>query len=186
MKTRVDLTHLLAVLSLAGGSLSTAAASEGEPQTSESVAMQVAAAGATGSPRHDAADLKFHEFFKLPIGPRGLEATERLKSLAGQRIRIVGYMVRRDPPANGYFVLSPVPASIGNEDEDLADDLPASVAFVHIGDHATQALAFRPGLLRLTGMLSLGPQEESDGRVSSVRLQLDPELIPVMLAGEQR
>ena len=144
--------------------------------------MQAVAAPAAF--RADATDLKFHEFFKLPIGPRGLEATEKLKLLAGERIRIVGYMIRQDPPASGYFVLSPLPASIGDEDDSLADDLPASVVFVHVGLHATQALPFRPGLLRITGMLSLGAHEEADGRVSSVRLQLDPELVRAMAAGE--
>ncbi|TRZ97273.1 MAG: hypothetical protein D4R84_05565 [Rhodocyclaceae bacterium] len=183
MKTRIHLLYLLPALLLAAESLSTVAASEGEPQTPQSVAMQAAAAGATASPQPDATDLRFHEFFKLPIGPRGLEPTEKLKSLAGKRIRMVGYMARQDTPASGHFVLSPLPVSIGDEDESLADDLPASVVFVHVYPPAKQPLPFYPGLLRVTGTLSLGAHEETDGHVSSVRLQLDPELARAMAAG---
>ena len=120
----------------------------------------------------------------MPIGPRGLEPTEKLKSLAGKRIRMVGYMVRQETPASGYFVLSPLPVSLGDEDESLADDLPASVVFVHLGPPGGQPLAFYPGLLRVTGTLSLGAREEADGHVSSVRLQLDPELAQAMAAGQ--
>jgi len=183
--TTVQHRFLASVLLLAAtGWIASAAAGEGQARTQPLGAIREVAAAAVFPP--DVTDLKFHEFFKLPIGPRGLEATEKLLALAGKRIRIVGYMVRQDPPARGYFVLSPLPASIGDEDDGLADDLPASVAFVHIGDHPLQALPFRPGLLRLTGTLSLGSREESDGRVSSVRLQLDPQLVTVMLAGEHR
>ena len=33
---------------------------------------------------------------------------------------------------------------------------------------------YTPGLMLLTGLLSVGTQEEADGRISSVRLILDP------------
>jgi len=127
-------------------------------------------------------DLKFREFFKLPNGPRGLEPTERLKSLAGRRVAIVGYMVRQDVPANDFFVLSPVPVSLGDQDESLADDLPASVVFVHFQAPGATPPVFLPGLLRVCGTLILGAQEESDGHVSSVRLQLDAETSQALAA----
>ena len=126
-------------------------------------------------------DLKFREFFKMPIGARGLEASEKLISLAGKRVRILGYMAKQATPAAGMFILAPVPVSLGDEDESLSDDLPASSVFVHVAaaDSVRPAqarpVAYFSGLLRLTGTLSLGPHEESDGHVSTVRLELDPE-----------
>ena len=53
------------------------------------------------------AELHFSEFFRLPAGPLGLEFTERLKSLDGRRVRIVGYVVGSDVPSPGRFILSP-------------------------------------------------------------------------------
>ena len=40
-------------------------------------------------------DLKFQELFKLPVGERGLEPSEKLVALDGKRVRIVGYMVQQ-------------------------------------------------------------------------------------------
>ena len=119
--------------------------------------------------------LNFRDFFKLPVGPRGLEPTEKLKSLGGRRIVIVGYMVRQSIPTNNFFVLSPLPVSLGDEDESLANDLPASVIFVHVQASTGMPLAYFSGVLRVSGILSLGAYEESDGHVSSVRLHLDAE-----------
>lgn len=122
----------------------------------------------------DATDLKFREFFKLPVGARELEPTEKLMSLAGKRVRMVGYMVRQEVPSKEYFMLSPLPVSLGDEDDSLADDLPASVVFVHFDRADDKGATHVPGLLRITGILSLGAHEEADGHVSTVRLQLDP------------
>ncbi len=127
-------------------------------------------------PTDDATDLKFGDFFVRPIGPRGLAPTPRLLALDGQRVRLVGYMVRQDStsPVSGMLVLAPLPVSMGEEDESFADDLPASAVYVHLAE-GQQALRLphMPGLMALTGTLQLGARAESDGRRSMVRLQLD-------------
>jgi hypothetical protein len=126
--------------------------------------------------RADTVDLKFGDFFKRPVGPRGLEATPLLMSLDGQRVRIVGYMVRQDStsPVAGLLVLSPLPVAMGEEDESFADDLPASAVYVHLADaQHTLRLPHMPGLMVLTGTLQLGALAEPDGRRSMVRLLLD-------------
>ncbi len=124
-------------------------------------------------PELAAAELKFGDMFKRPIGPRGLEPSAKLLSLDGQRVRLVGYMARQaaelDVP--GLMILVPLPVALGDEDESFADDLPASAAYVHLADSPNALLPYRPGLLSLTGTLELGPQAEPDGRVSFVRLQ---------------
>ncbi len=170
--------HPVRILLLAGGLFASVCVSAHEPVQQPSFAIAVqdelasAAAGVT--------DLKFREFFKLPIGPRGLEPSEKLVSLVGKRVRLVGYMARQENPTPGFFVLSPLPVTLGDEDESLADDLPASVIYVHAAASEGRPLPYYSGLLRLTGTLSLGAFEESDGRVSSVRMQLDPKLTQAM------
>jgi hypothetical protein len=122
-------------------------------------------------------ELKFGEFFKMPIGPRGLDASAKLLALAGTSVRIIGYMARAETPVAGMFILTPLPVSLGDEDESLSDDLPASALFVHLDPAMAQLpLPYYPGLLQLTGTLALGPLDEIDGHVSTVRLVLDADL----------
>ena len=119
-------------------------------------------------------DLKFGEMFQRPVGPAGLTLTDKVKALAGQRVRIVGHMATAEEPTPGLLILSPLPVSLGDEDEKLVDDLPPSAVFVHLSAaHQHVALPNLGGLLQLTGTLELGPQEEADGHVSHFRLRLD-------------
>jgi hypothetical protein len=131
-------------------------------------ALVVAAAESTTGP----ADLKFREMFKLPVGAKGLEPSAKLLRLDGRLVRMVGYMVDQETARS--FILAPVPLSLGDEDESLADDLPPGVVFVHAAAGEGLDLKHRPGLLELTGVLSIGGLAEPDGRVSTVRLTLAP------------
>jgi|GEM_PF-1800069 len=119
-------------------------------------------------------DLKFNDFFRRPIGPRGLEYSDELRSLEGRRIRILGYMVRQDLSVDHCFLLSPVPQTLHEDEYGLADDLPAAALHVFTTSEAPAHTPFTPGLLLLTGKLSLGNRLEADGRTSTVRLYLDP------------
>jgi hypothetical protein len=118
-------------------------------------------------------ELKFSEFFVSPIGPRGLELTEKLKTLDGKRVRILGYMVAQDDAAPGSFLLTPVPVHLHDHDSALADDLPATT--VRVSVPGAPAIGHTRQLLLLTGTLSVGNRPEPDGRVSVVRLTLDPK-----------
>jgi hypothetical protein len=123
-------------------------------------------------------DLRFADFFKLPVGPRGLEAGSKLLALNGQTVRIVGYMARQDgeTAVPGLFILAPLPVTLGDEDESFADDLPASVLYVHLTAAEHQGyVQHMPGLLAVRGRLELGPQAETDGRISFVRMQMEGE-----------
>jgi hypothetical protein len=118
-------------------------------------------------------NIKFGEFFRMPVGPRGLEPTEKLLALNGQRVRLVGYVVREEEPVPGRFLLSPLPVSLGDEDESLADDLPPTAVFVHLQGVKERNVPYIDGLVKLTGILEVGAKEEGGGRVSSIRLVLD-------------
>jgi hypothetical protein len=130
------------------------------------------------------ADLKFREFFQLPVGPRGLAPSARLLSLDGQPVRITGYLAHQEASSAvpGIALLTPLPVSLGDEDESFADDLPASTLYLHLaGPLAARSVPYRPGLVSLTGTLQVGAQREADGRASFVRLVLDPESASVLL-----
>jgi hypothetical protein len=119
-------------------------------------------------------ELKFKDFYKMPVGPKGLEPSERLLRLRNQRVRILGYMVQAEEPVPGIFLLAPVPVSIPEKEDGPSDDLPGATLFVHMPPQdADKVLAFRPGLWELEGKLELGPREEANGRVSYTRLILE-------------
>ncbi len=136
------------------------------------------------------AELRFEDFFKTPVGPRGLELTDRLKALEGKRVRILGHMVREEsethapvasasgPAESGVvpdrLLLAPSPQSVNFEHYGLGDELPPQVVFVTTAAKTGRAVPFQPGPLLLTGVLSVGPKPEPEGRVSVVRLALDP------------
>lgn len=122
----------------------------------------------------DVAELKFKDFFTMPVGPRGLEMTPKLLALHGKRVRILGYMAQQEDPHPGFLMLTPVPVNLAEASEGMADDLPPATLFVHLPpSQANNVASHRPGLLVLTGTLSVGNHEEGDGRISVVRLQLD-------------
>lgn len=127
-------------------------------------------------PRAGVASIKFGEFFRMPIGPFGLEPSEKLIALNGKPVRLVGYMVREENPTAGRFLFSPLPVTLGDEDESLSDDLPATAVSVHLQGVKNQVTPYIGGLIQITGTLEVGAKDEADGRVSSVRLVLDPQI----------
>lgn len=128
--------------------------------------------------------LDFEQFFKKPVGPRGLELTDTLQSLNGRRVRLLGYMVRQEQRTPGVFLLSPVPASTHESHYGLADDLPASTVHVSVPTMKYQILPHTPGLMLLTGLLEVGNREEASGRISTVRLTLDPPAASAVLGAK--
>lgn len=118
--------------------------------------------------------LPFSDFFKLPVGPRGLEPTERLLSLAGKRVRVRGYLVQEEQPVPGLFMLTPMPASLAELADGPSDYLPSATLFVHLPKESEgKIIGYRPGTWTASGTLELGAQTEANGRLSYVRLRLD-------------
>ena len=123
-------------------------------------------------------DLKFASFFKQPIGPRGLELADALRAADGKRVRLVGYMVAQEEPLAGRFMLTPRPVRMSEHADGDADDLPpATVTVLLDAQQRDRIVAHQSRLVALTGLLTLGREEDSAGRVSWVRLQLDPEAL---------
>lgn len=124
-------------------------------------------------PPEGVTDVFFDEFFRMPVGPKGLETTEKLASLDGKRVRILGHMVKQVQATPWTLLLSPVPANVHERDYGLAEDLPPNVVRVLLPRSRQPKTPYTPGLLLLTGRLEVGDREEPDGRHSIVRLHLD-------------
>lgn len=120
----------------------------------------------------DTTELKFSEFFVTPVGPRGLALTEKLAKLNGQRVRMLGYMVGQESGLPGKFLFTAIPIAL--HDHDSSDDLPPAVVHVSVPTCRDKQVPHFSGLMLLTGTLSVGHHEEADGRISVVRLALDP------------
>lgn len=119
------------------------------------------------------AELRFRDLITLPIGARGLEASDTLRALDGKRVRVVGFMVQQSTPVPGRFLLSPLPAAIGDDDEGLADDVPPALLEITLATpHAT--VAHVTGLLQISGTLELGPHESTGNpRIAFARIRPD-------------
>lgn len=150
-------------------------------------------------------ELKFAEFFKLPVGPRGLEPSERLRALDGKRVRLSGFFVFEDwsscscpPPATmpltpaaarrqkaqpawmkhvvpGRAMFAPLPVSVSLGHYGLCDDLPPQVAYLDITSRFGEPVMHQPGMFTVIGKLTLGTQEQPDGRTSFVHLRVERE-----------
>ena len=83
-------------------------------------------------------------------------------------------MAARESATPGQFILSPIPVLMGDEDESFADDLPPSAVFVHLPPALREETVLNlHGLMQIEGTLRVGAQEENDGRVSAVRIELN-------------
>ena len=123
-------------------------------------------------------ELKFRDFFVQPVGDRGLEFTDTMRKLDDQRVRILGYMAQQDQTAPGVFLFNAMPVQLNEDHYGLAEDLPAATLFVLMPKDREKIVPHTPGLMLLTGTLSVGIRGEAGGRISSVRLALEvPESV---------
>ncbi len=122
-----------------------------------------------------APDLRFRDMFRMPIGPAGLEPSDTLRALQGQRVRITGYMVAQENQPVGKFFLTPVPLRMSEHADGDADDLTPNTVVVFMPTaEETLPLPHTSGLLQLTGTLQYGRHTLDDGRVVWLRLILEP------------
>jgi hypothetical protein len=121
--------------------------------------------------------LRFSDFYKLPVGPLGLEISPTLEQAAGKQVTLIGYMVQQENGSKpGQFFFTPRPVQMSEHADGDADDLPPATVLVKLApEQADWLIPHTRGLIQLQGKLSVGRQEASDGRVTWVQLQLDPE-----------
>lgn len=134
------------------------------------------------TPSRGIVEFKFNEIFKMPIGPRGLEPSKKLKAVNGKQVRVVGFMVQQKSNM-GSFLLSPLPIAVGAEDESLADDLPAGLIRVDLDESPSVMIPHIPGLLQITGTLHIKNQMDAkQDRISFVQLLPDQDTRRALLS----
>ena len=117
--------------------------------------------------------IDFSSFFKLPAGAQGMEMSDALKAADGKIRTITGYMVQQERSHPGRFLLSPRPVQMSEHADGEADDLPAALLTVYLdAGQKNWTVPYNRGLINLTGTIELGRLEETDGRVSWVRMRL--------------
>ncbi len=138
------------------------------------------------TPASAATELRFRDFFRMPIGPRGLELSDTLRRADGQTVTITGYMVQQESPAMGSFMLTPRPVQMSEHADGDADDLPPATVLVELDPTQKDwAVTYVRGLISLTGKLAVGRHEGLDGHISWVRLQLGADATRGMSPVEQ-
>ncbi|HXK11192.1 MAG TPA: hypothetical protein VMT70_16215 [Vicinamibacteria bacterium] len=115
-------------------------------------------------------DLAFHEFFEPT--PRELRPSARLLSLAGRRVRLVGFMVRSEEPPRGGFFLCRFPI-VAAEGGGGTADLPPEAAFIVVPSARGRVFPYTARPVAVEGILDLGSRADEDGQVSSIRVVLD-------------
>jgi hypothetical protein len=117
---------------------------------------------------------------------RALEPSARLRALAGQRVRMVGFMARLEEPPRGAFWLTAAPVSC-DETGGGTGDLPPDAVLVEVPSAAGTPIPWRPEPLEAVGTLTVGLHADAEGLVSLVRLQLDrfPQPGPVQKTAKQ-
>src|SRR5688572_18760485 len=118
-------------------------------------------------------EIKFGELIHGRVGDRGLTLSEKAKSLDGKRVRILGHLVRSEDTGSGTFLLAPLPVQLHDEHYGLADDLPPTTVFVSAAAKSKNVIAYKRGLVLVTGVFTVGNREEADGRISTFRIEAD-------------
>jgi len=125
--------------------------------------------------------MTFQEFFKSPIGPRGMEFTPKALALQGQLVSLSGFMVKTDLLRQGRFFLAPKALEVNEADDGPANDLPVHTVLVKLDpSQASLVLAHQEGVMRVEGKLDIGREENNLGEVSWIRLLASPLPVNVM------
>ena len=122
------------------------------------------------------ATLGLDEIFVKPAGPKGLEFTEKAKSLSGKKIQVNGFMVRYPHPDPKLFVFNSTPMVLNFQEYRLADSLPPEAVHVITEVPEGKAFSYYRDEMTLLGVIEYGPRTEMDGRVSHLRLRLERAL----------
>lgn len=123
----------------------------------------------------------FQEFFKSPIGPKGMEFTPKALALQGQLVSLSGFMVKTDLLRQGRFFLAPKALEVNEADDGPANDLPVHTVLVKLDpSQASLVLAHQEGVMRIEGKLDIGREENNLGEVSWIRLLASPLAVNVM------
>jgi len=140
------------------------------------VSTQVRSQVRTGA--MDPIAIEFNSFFKMPMGPRGLEVTDKVTQSSGKLVRLKGFMVNSEVPTRGAFVLAPRPVQLSEHADGDANDLPATVCWIYLdGSQKDWTVPHVPGPITVEGIFTFKRMEAPDGSIAWFHLQLAPDAI---------
>lgn len=102
------------------------------------------------------------------FGDRGPIPTEKLLSLAGHTVTLVGFMAVLEKPVRGGFYLAPYPA-VSDESGAGRGGLPPTSVLVLLEGAGEKTIEPIRGVLEVSGVLEVG-NVEAKGETSTVRL----------------
>jgi hypothetical protein len=118
----------------------------------------------------DAVRIAFREFL-APSGTE-LKPSDKLRSLHGKRVRIVGFMAEMEHRPDGYFYLCSHPV-LCDESGGGIGELPIDAVRVVVRSSRSQPIKFIALPLEVTGILELGGQSEMEQDSWAVRVLVD-------------
>ena len=104
--------------------------------------------------------------------PRALKTTARARELAGQRVRMTGFMAEMEFAPKGAFYLTPVPVH-GDEGGGGTADLPPVSVLVVVPSEKGRSIAHVAGEIEAIGVWEVGNRADEEGRVSAFRIVVD-------------
>lgn len=118
----------------------------------------------TPSSRH-ATDLRFRQAF-TPQGQNGdLEISSMLRQADGQTVRLIGHMIKNETPVPGQFLLAP------------HQGVTRAVMVKLDPSQQDWTVPHVPGLVRISGLLQVNPQDGPDGISALIHLLPGPEAL---------
>lgn len=114
--------------------------------------------------------LEFREF--LAPSTTELKPSDKLRSLQGKRVRIVGYMAEMEQMPEGYFYLCARPVLCDESGGGLGE-LPVDAVRVIVPAMKGKAIKFVAPPMVVTGVLELGGQSELEQDSWAVRVLVD-------------
>ncbi|MET0594055.1 MAG: hypothetical protein ABW133_15250 [Polyangiaceae bacterium] len=139
--------------------------------TAVSNARDGAAMAAVGEiAKREATTLAFRDLVEPT--PRALKPTARARDLAGQRVRMTGFMAEMELAPKGAFYLTPIPIRCDEAGGGTADLPPTSVLVV-VPTEKGRKIDHVAGELEATGTWEVGNRADEEGRISAFRIVTD-------------
>lgn len=114
--------------------------------------------------------ISFREF--LAPSTTELKPSEKLRSLHGKRVRIVGFMAEMENMPEGYFYLCSRPV-LCDESGGGIGELPIDAVRVVVRSYKGKPIKFVAPPIEVTGILELGGQSEQEQDSWAVRVLAD-------------
>ena len=117
------------------------------------------------------------QFSELVSAGTSLAPSERALQLAGQRVRMVGFMAELELALHGAFFLTSRPVH-GDEAGAGTAELPIDAVLISLPFLRERPVPHVMGAVEVVGVLDVGNRVDDDGHASNFRIQVDDPRVP--------